>query len=82
MCVAVLPVCCDLSKCVLHWLIKDEKTDMDHVHQFQAINKGGLRTTRFGKGFQRRNERDISNVTRDCLADIAKETEVCGYCAD
>lgn len=56
--------------------VQTEANVVDHGAQFDKINKGGLGTTRFGKGFARKYETSIQNPTKDCLAEIAKETEV------
>lgn len=36
-----------------------------HIEHFKVENSGGLKTTRFGKGFERRNETSIINPVRD-----------------
>jgi hypothetical protein len=59
---------------------QDEVNHENHGQQFAVANKGGLGTTRFGKGFQRKNERDISNPVKDVLIQIAADTETRKEC--
>jgi hypothetical protein len=59
---------------------QDETNHESHGQQFAVANKGGLGTTRFGKGFQRKNERDISNPVKDVLTQIAADTETRKEC--
>lgn len=50
------------------FIVHDQNQKSD---SFVAENKGGLRKTRFHKGFERKNERNIENVVRDEKAEYS-----------